>query len=324
MQKNSNVTGLILLCDFEKAFNYSLSHSFIIKTLKLFNFGESFIKWIKIILTDFYCVINHAGNISERFLLGRGARQGDPISGYIYILIYWKFFNLESKTSLRCKEFNQIEGLNLNFLQYQSIISAIISGAQRLNFNISLSEQHPRPRKPLLLSIFHSAKKGCRRFYDILRSREILNFNCTKIENKWHDELGGITGVRQWDKIRLLSTKIKFHNHLKWLQYRIFHRSLPTNRILSKFIPNKSNLCDFCLLEPETISYFFYKCQVTNIFLQQTQIFLETLNLGFRISEKIILFGNTSQDQSSFSNLMILYMKKHIWLSKQRSTHPII
>ena len=118
----------------------------------------------------------------------------------------WNFLNLESKTSLRCEEFNQIEGLNLNFLQYQSIMFAIISGARRLNFNISLStlsEQHPRPRLPLLLSIFHSAKKGCKRLYDILRSREILNFNCAKIENKWHDELGGITGVRQWDKIRL-------------------------------------------------------------------------------------------------------------------------
>ena len=79
-----------------------------------------------------------------------------------------------------------------------------------------------------------------------------------------------------------------------------------------------------CLLETETISHFFYKCQVTNTFLQQTQIFMETLNLGFRISEKIILFGNNSQDQNSFSNLMILYMKKHIWLSKQRSTHPNI
>lgn len=83
--KNNNTSGLILLCDFEKAFD-SLSHNFILKTLNFFNFGDSFIKWVKIILTDFYCVINHAGNISKKFLLGRGAIQGDPISGYLYIL----------------------------------------------------------------------------------------------------------------------------------------------------------------------------------------------------------------------------------------------
>ena len=43
--EQSNIDGLILLVDFEKAFD-SLSGDFISKTLENFNFGENFMKWI--------------------------------------------------------------------------------------------------------------------------------------------------------------------------------------------------------------------------------------------------------------------------------------
>ena len=83
--KNNNASGVILLCDFQKAFD-SLSHKFILKTLEFFNFGPSLIKWVKILIFDFYSVINHVGNISEKCKLARGVKQGDQISGYLFIL----------------------------------------------------------------------------------------------------------------------------------------------------------------------------------------------------------------------------------------------
>ena len=79
------ITGILLLIDFEKAFD-SISHSFIIKTLKFFGYGYSFIKWINLILTDLSSCINHCGNITDRFNVGRSCRQGDPISPYLFIL----------------------------------------------------------------------------------------------------------------------------------------------------------------------------------------------------------------------------------------------
>ena len=41
-----NIDGLVILIDFEKAFD-SISWKFISKTLEIFNFGEKSINWVK-------------------------------------------------------------------------------------------------------------------------------------------------------------------------------------------------------------------------------------------------------------------------------------
>ena len=80
-----DVPGLLLLIDFEKAFD-SISWAFISKVLDLFNFGPIFRKRIDTFYknTESCCLIN--GHMSEWFYLQRGCRQGDPISPYIFIL----------------------------------------------------------------------------------------------------------------------------------------------------------------------------------------------------------------------------------------------
>ena len=47
--KENNLPGMLLLVDFEKAFD-SINFSFIVTTLEIFGFGEEFIRWITIIL----------------------------------------------------------------------------------------------------------------------------------------------------------------------------------------------------------------------------------------------------------------------------------
>ena len=77
--------GLLLLIDFEKAFD-SISWKFIDDVLEFFNFGDNFKHYIKCLNKDFkLCVIQH-GIFSSFFNVGRGCRQGDPISPYIFIL----------------------------------------------------------------------------------------------------------------------------------------------------------------------------------------------------------------------------------------------
>ena len=88
-----NIDGILVTMDIEKAFD-SLNHSFIITVLKKYGFGDSFINWIKAITSkQESCVIN-AGKTTPFFRLERGARQGDPISAYIFILVIEVLFRL--------------------------------------------------------------------------------------------------------------------------------------------------------------------------------------------------------------------------------------
>ena len=83
--EKENIPGLIMLVDFEKAFD-SVSWSFIYRVLDFLNFGNNFKKWIKLFNTNIVASVNQCGFLSESFPIERGCRQGDPISPYLFIL----------------------------------------------------------------------------------------------------------------------------------------------------------------------------------------------------------------------------------------------
>ena len=83
--KEKKKEGILVLIDFEKAFD-SIEWSYITKVLTKYNFGVDFIHFFDMVYKDAQsCVINN-GNYSEFFQLGRGCRQGDPWSPYLFIL----------------------------------------------------------------------------------------------------------------------------------------------------------------------------------------------------------------------------------------------
>lgn len=74
---------MILLIDFEKAFD-SISWSFMFKALRFFNFGPNIIRWVKTCYTVAKLWVIQKGIFSDFFNIGRGCRQGDPISPYLF------------------------------------------------------------------------------------------------------------------------------------------------------------------------------------------------------------------------------------------------
>ena len=100
-----NLRGLVVTVDIQKAFD-SVNHLFLITALKKFGFGETFIKWIQILLRNQeYCIIN-GGTSTKYFKLQKGTRQGDPIAAYLFILVLEIAF-------IFFKENKNIKGINI-------------------------------------------------------------------------------------------------------------------------------------------------------------------------------------------------------------------
>ena len=91
ISKMLDVSGYLLTVDLQKAFD-SIDHIFLLACLEKFGFGTNFIAWIRILLNNNESCVSNGGRTTQYFKLNRGARQGDPIAAYLFIIVLEIFF----------------------------------------------------------------------------------------------------------------------------------------------------------------------------------------------------------------------------------------
>ena len=81
----TNFPAAILSLDQEKAFD-RVDWAFLFKTMSKMRFGDSFIKWIRLLYTNPRCSVMVNGHLSPFFFPSRGVRQGCPLSPLLHVL----------------------------------------------------------------------------------------------------------------------------------------------------------------------------------------------------------------------------------------------
>ena len=105
------ISGILALIDFEKAFD-TVEWSFLFNTLSTLNFGQNYIRWIKLLYSNISSCVTNNGYISNYFTLTRGIRQGCPISALLFILVAEILaVNIRSDTL--------IKGINVNNVEFK-------------------------------------------------------------------------------------------------------------------------------------------------------------------------------------------------------------
>ena len=125
--EEKNIPGLLMLIDFEKAFD-TVSWKFMYKVFQFFGFGKSFMRWIELFNTDFTASILQVGVLSEPFSICRGCKQGDPIAALEYILC-------GEMLSLMIKKNKNIKGIfiggsELKLTQFADDTTLILDGSK--------------------------------------------------------------------------------------------------------------------------------------------------------------------------------------------------
>ena len=109
-----------MFVDFEKAFD-SIEWAFIERALNYFNFGPSLVNWFRLFYNQVSSVIQNNGWVSESFSLGRGVRQGCPMSPYLFTISEEKLANFIRRDK-------DVKGDSLNLHPLPPLISFFLLG----------------------------------------------------------------------------------------------------------------------------------------------------------------------------------------------------
>ena len=98
---NRDILGILVAIDFEKDFD-SLNFNFLLRVLHTFNFGPSFIQWVRVLYNKASSCVMNDGFTPGPFRV----RQGDPVSPYLFILAL-------QILAIKIKNDNNIQGIRV-------------------------------------------------------------------------------------------------------------------------------------------------------------------------------------------------------------------
>ena len=224
-----NKHDLLLFIDFEKAFD-SISWDYIFNVIRFFNFGPDFERWIHIISRNVKLCVIQNGFFSQFFNIGRGCRQCDPISPYLFLL---------------CVEIlgvliRNIKGINISDVEYKLFqfaddMGIFLDGSENsLRNALNLIDQFSKfsglkPNYDKTKCIWIGSKKG---------STTRL---CKNLNLEWTDESFPLLGIKFSTNLKDI-TELNFTDRLNDIQNSILMWNKRNLTVLGKITVVKTIL----------------------------------------------------------------------------------
>ena len=200
-------------------------------------------------------------------------------------------------------------GLKLNFLEYE-----------RLRFDISKIDLQQEANKmfgqyiPILLLKTGFNMKGCSQTYNLMMN---TNQNLViETQHQWevtlNEEIPYHIVERSFKQIR----KMKEGSFTKYLQFKLLHNSIVTNKKLYSMGLSDTSNCPYCGNIDETIEHAFLNCRVVTNFWKKLERWLrQVIEGGIKISDIEKIMGTGSLED--IIDKTILATKRNIYRNRQ-------
>ncbi|MCG7875526.1 MAG: reverse transcriptase domain-containing protein [Candidatus Thiodiazotropha endolucinida] len=203
-----------------------------------------------------------------------------------------------------------------DFLKYLTLIYSI---PNRWKTNLQ-NENIDTPIAPTLISQVMKSNQTNKYIYSFLRNKQMSIER--KSELKWNDIF--INENLNWKIIYTIAIYATNDIKLRNFQYKYLMRIIPTNTFLLKCNIASSALCDFCLMDIESINHLFWECRHVQHFWMDLSNLLQECNLDLALNLKTITFGIThglKKLDTQVKNYIILLGKYYIFKNKYQKKY---
>jgi len=226
---------------------------------------------------------------------------------------YFKDLLSENGEIMSFNVFKDRTGLNINFLEYFSLIYAIPQKWKQNTKVVDRDNGDESLQSDLLLKL-GMTKKVCKLVHEICVQKI---FKSPTSEVKWSlffDEIDF-----NWKEIYCIALHSTLSIKLRYFQFKILHRYIAVNKLLHQMKVIDSDQCTFCNNKTEDIPHLFWECTVTAAFWKQVQTIL--MNNRVVLDMRGTLLGYLDIVNSKF-NFVILYAKYFIYCCKINNHNP--
>ena len=304
--------------DFENIYNFGAEYATVV-TKRLYNpFWKDVFKHYKKL--SLKCNPTNAGEFLSECIHYNNNITRD--SKFIFIKEWCnnKIFRVENllNNDGNFMSFNQFKmkypGLTTNFLLYQGVTRAIHRYQTKVAIKINDTNQDNIIKSKLWFWI----SKGSKCIQNILCYNDILPTAVQKWNNNFID--------LNWKHIFPQCFKVTQDTQLRWFQYRILNRILPTQKYLYLCKILDSPLCNFCNNEAQTIEHLLYECPPVTKFWSdfQKQVIEKCHHVtNLKLDKALILFGVKEGVKTDVVfDFLILFAKYFIYKCKLEDSTP--